>query len=115
MGKRITSTSKCAAVAAKSRVKQQRAATLESIFIDMVNAAKGNRRKVPYGYVSGVVSAVPWLSRSIVNKCYMKYKKGAWNEAPVGAHVLVSNIVTVTSDLSDSQHCTLGTVGTGYW
>ena len=110
MVKRQTPTSKRAAPATKRLVKASQNAALDSICASMAEAAHENKGKVPYGYVTDVVKEWHWLTRNIINKAYMKYRKmcdvtGNMSSRCNGIlnDITVSGVVTVTSDLSDSQ------------
>ena len=75
---RTTNTSKRIASAAKKAVKAAKAASLTDICISMNEAAKNNKNRLPYGYVTKLLkelkSDLQWLTRNIINKAFLKYR-----------------------------------------
>ena len=78
---RTTKVSRQIAASAKRTRKLLRRAALDDICVEMHEASRCNGNKLPYGYVMKLLnelaptSDLNWLTRNIINKAFLRYKK----------------------------------------
>ena len=70
-------------MATKRAIRESKRAALHQICVLMKEASDGNKGRLPYGYVTKLIREtkdMPWLTRDIVNKAFLKFKKGTAND-----------------------------------
>ena len=81
--KRTTTTSRKSQAYANRAIKAGRKALLHEVSKGMYEAYLQNNNRLPYGHVGGLLSEMKsshkWLTRNIINKAFMKFRKDLKN------------------------------------
>ena len=102
---RLTKTSLRIQRCAEKATKSARNALLSSLCEDMYNLYRKNKNRLPYGHITSILHRLkptePWLTRNVINKAFIKYRKQVAGVNVVIVPTKAANESVIDSEISE--------------